>query len=249
MDVLIIIFIAMALLIGLFSVALVFRDFVLDERQRRRKAADQQPQPQVPTVICPVAMAQPVAEPAPVAEPVAEPAAEPVAEPQPEPVATRAEPTIDLDDESTVAFSAVSQSLDEKYLELEPEFKGYYDEIVRCAMSVSGSKRFKNASYEEYKVGSNRLVRIKIKRGIVICELVIPNLAFKSYINSNKVAMKQAPATIKVTDEQSLNAVKHSMGIAMQAIEEERAYKKEQAKLRRKQAKKSADVADTNDQQ
>lgn len=241
MDVLIIIFIAMALLIGLFSVALVFRDFVLDERQRRRKAAEPQPQPQVPTVICPVAMAQPVAEPAPVAEPVAEP--------QPEPVATRAEPTIDLDDESTVAFSAVSQSLDEKYLELEPEFKGYYDEIVRCAMSVSGSKRFKNASYEEYKVGSNRLVRIKIKRGIVICELVIPNLAFKSYINSNKVAMKQAPATIKVTDEQSLNAVKHSMGIAMQAIEEERAYKKEQAKLRRKQAKKSADVADTNDQQ
>lgn len=241
MDVLIIIFIAMALLIGLFSVALVFRDFVLEERQRKRKASEPQPQPQVPTVICPVAVTH---------SQVAEPQPQPEPAPQPEPVATSAEPTIDLDDESTVAFSAASQSLDEKYLELEPEFKGYYDEIVRCAMSVSGSKRFKNASYEEYKVGSNRLVRIKIKRGIVICELVIPNLAFKSYINTNKVAMKQAPATIKVTDEQSLNAVKHSMGIAMQAIEEERAYKKEQAKLRRKQAKKSsADIADTDQQQ
>lgn len=238
MDVLIIIFIAMALLIGLFSVALVFRDFVLEERQRKRKASEPQPQPQVPTVICPVAVTHPQ---------VAEPQPQP--QPEPEPVATRAEPTIDLDDESTVAFSAVSQSLDEKYLELTPEYKAYYDEIVRCAMSVSGSRRFKNASYEEYKVGSNRLVRIKIKRGIVICELVIPNLAFKSYINTNKVAMKQAPATIKVTDEQSLNAVKHSMGIAMQAIEEERAYKKEQAKLRRKQAKKVADDATDTQQQ
>ena len=233
MDVLMIIFIVMALIVGLFSVTLVVRDFILDEKERKRKAAEPQPQPQAPAVVCPVAVAQPQ-----------------VAEPQPaEPVATRAEPTIDLDDESTVAFSAVSQSLDEKYLELDTESKGYYDEIVRCAMSVAGSKRFKNASYEEYKVGSNRLVRIKIKRGVVICELVIPNLAFKSYINTNKVAMKQAPATIKVTDEQSLNAVKHSMGIAMQAIEEERAYKKEQAKLRRKQAKKAAaEVTDTDQQ-
>ncbi len=231
MDVLMIIFIVMALIVGLFSVTLVVRDFILDEKQRKRKAAE--PQPQAPAVVCPVAVAQPQ-----------------VAEPQPaEPVATRAEPTIDLDDESTVAFSAAPQSLDEKYLELDAESKGYYDEIVRCAMSVAGSKRFKNASYEEYKVGSNRLVRIKIKRGIVICELVIPNLAFKSYVNTNKVAMKQAPATIKVIDEQSLNAVKHSMGIAMQAIEEERAYKKEQAKLRRKQAKKAAAEAADTDQQ
>lgn len=222
MEVLIIIFVAMALLIGLFSLVLVGRDVINEEKERRRKKAsgvvEEQPAPQ-PVVVAP---AEPVQLQATIAEETA---------------------TIDLNDESTVAFSKDSQNLDEKYLALEPQYKGYYDEIVRSAMAVEGSKRYKNASYEEYKVGTSRLVRIKIRRGIVVCELVIPNLAFKSYINSNKVSMKQAPAIIKVLDEQSLEAVKHSIGIAVQAIEEEKAFKKEQAKLRRKQNREAAKEA------
>lgn len=230
MEVLMIIFVAMALLIGLFSATLVGRDVIIEEKERRRKKAsgvvEEQPAPQ------PAPAPQPVVAPAPAPQPVVE-----------EPTAAQAEPAIDLNDESTVAFSKDSQNLDEKYLALEPQYKGYYDEIVRSAMAVEGSKRYKNASYEEYKVGTSRLVRIKIRRGIVVCELVIPNLAFKSYMNSNKVAMKQAPATIKVLDEQSLEAVKHSIVIAVQAIEEEKAFKKEQAKLRRKQNREAAKEA------
>ncbi len=231
MEVLMIIFVSLALLIGLFSATLVGRDVVLEEKERRKKKAsgvvEEQPAP------APVPAPQPVVvAPAPAPQPVVE-----------EPTAAQAEPTIDLNDESTVAFSKDSQNLDEKYLALEPQYKGYYDEIVRSAMAVEGSKRYKNASYEEYKVGTSRLVRIKIRRGIVVCELVIPNLAFKSYMNSNKVAMKQAPATIKVLDEQSLEAVKHSIVIAVQAIEEEKAFKKEQAKLRRKQNREAAKEA------
>lgn len=79
------------------------------------------------------------------------------------------------------------------------------------------------------------MVRLKIKRETVICELVIPNLAFKNYVSENRVEVKQAPATIKVVDDATLSAVKDSMQIAINAIEEERAYKKEQAKLRRRQ--------------
>ena len=148
--------------------------------------------------------------------------------------------------ENTIAFSAERSTLDEKYLELTAEQKGYYDEIVRCAMAVDGSKRYKNSGAEEYKVGRSTFVKIKIRRGVIICELVIPNLAFKNYVNDNKVAVKQAPVSIKVTDEATLSAVKDSISIAVKAIEEERAYKKEQAKLRRKlnyaNAKNSADV-------
>ena len=73
-----------------------------------------------------------------------------------------------------------------------------------------------------------------------MCELVIPNLTFKTYVTDNRVAMKQAPATIKVTDETSLTAVKDSIDIAVKAIEEERAYRKEQAKIRRRQRRESA---------
>ncbi len=148
-------------------------------------------------------------------------------------------PVVPLND-GKVAFSAGSKTLDEKYLELSAEQRGYYDEIVRCANSVEGSKRYKNAVYEEYKVGKNRLVRLKIRKDVVICEFVIPNLEFKNYISGNKVAAKQAPTTIKVLDDAALDAVKDSIGIAVNAIEEEKAYKKEQAKLRRKQKREEA---------
>lgn len=141
--------------------------------------------------------------------------------------------------EGSVTFSAASQTLDEKYSELSPEYRGYYDEIVRFAMAVEGSRRFKNSAYEEYKVGKNRLVRLKIKRGLIVCELVIANMAFKNYISDNKVAVKQAPAIIKVTDKASLSAVKDSIGIAVKAIEEEKAYKKEQARIRRRENRKA----------
>lgn len=153
--------------------------------------------------------------------------------------------TADFADDGTVAFSAASQTLDEKYLDLCPEYKGYYDEIVRSAMAVEGSKRFKNAAYEEYKVGKNRVVRLKIRRGVVTCEFVIANLAFKTYAKDSKVAIKQAPARIKVIDEASLNAVKDSIGIAVQAINEEKEFKKEQAKLRRRQNRAVAKLAES----
>ncbi len=143
-------------------------------------------------------------------------------------------------EDSAVTFSRANQTLDEKYLELSTEYKKYYDEIVKYAMAVEGSKRVKNESYEEYKVGKNRIVRLKIRRGVVISELLIPNLTFKTYLADNKVSMKQAPTTIKVLDDATLIAVKDSIDIAVKAIEEEKAYKKEQVKLRRRELRKIA---------
>lgn len=234
MEVMINIFIVAAILIGLFFVFIVGRDVVLEEKEKRqkRRAAEPPSLEDLPDaddafessgaeyVAC-AAMSRPD-------EPKENTATEATAA-----TATTAATASDLS-ENTIAFSAERSTLDEKYLELTAEQKGYYDEIVRCAMAVDGSKRYKNAGAEEYKVGRNTFVKIKIRRGVIMCELVIPNLAFKNYVNDNKVAVKQAPATIKVTDEAALSAVKDSILIAVKAIEEERAYKKEQAKLRRK---------------
>ena len=211
MTALIYIFIIMAVMMGMFCMFVIARDVVLDEKERREKKNNQN--------------AVSVVKPSEVVKPNA--AAEEVA------------PTT-VNDDSAVVFSTATQTLEEKYLELTPEYKGYYDEIVKCAMAVEGSKRIKNANYEEYKVGMSRLVRLKIKRGIVVCELVISNLTFKTYVNDNKVAMKQAPASIKVIDAAACAAVKDSIGIAVKAIEEERAYRKEQAKIRRRERRLEA---------
>ena len=229
MYVLMICFIAVVLIIGIFCVVVVTRDIVTEERAKKNASEAATATPVV--VYQPAPAPQQTEEPE-VEEPTEEPAKE---EPATEETAVTEEVAEDAEDDGVVNFATGTKTLDEKYLELTPEFKGYYDEIVRFANTVEGSKRYKNANYEEYKVGKNRLVRLKIKRETVICELVIPNLALKNYVSENKVEVKQAPATIKVVDDATLSAVKDSMQIAINAIEEERAYKKEQAKLRRRQ--------------
>lgn len=229
MYVLMICFIAVVLIIGIFCVVVVTRDIVTEERAKKNASEAATATPVV--VYQPAPAPQQTEEPE-VEEPTEEPAEE---EPATEETAVTEEVAEEAEDDGVVNFATGTKTLDEKYLELTPEFKGYYDEIVRFANTVEGSKRYKNANYEEYKVGKNRLVRLKIKRETVICELVIPNLAFKNYVSENKVEVKQAPATIKVVDDATLSAVKDSMQIAINAIEEERAYKKEQAKLRRRQ--------------
>lgn len=229
MYVLMICFIAVVLIIGIFCVVVVTRDIVTEERAKKNASEAATATPVV--VYQPAPAPQQTEEPE-VEEPKEEPAKE---EPATEETAVTEEDAEEAEDDGVVNFATGTKTLDEKYLELTPEFKGYYDEIVRFANTVEGSKRYKNANYEEYKVGKNRLVRLKIKRETVICELVIPNLAFKNYVSENKVEVKQAPATIKVVDDATLSAVKDSMQIAINAIEEERAYKKEQAKLRRRQ--------------
>lgn len=229
MYVLMICFIAVVLIIGIFCVVVVTRDIVTEERAKKNAS---EAATATPVVVYQPAPAPQQAEEPEVEEPKEEPAEE---EPATEETAVTEEVAEEAEDDGVVNFATGTKTLDEKYLELTPEFKGYYDEIVRFANTVEGSKRYKNANYEEYKVGKNRLVRLKIKRETVICELVIPNLAFKNYVSENKVEVKQAPATIKVVDDATLSAVKDSMQIAINAIEEERAYKKEQAKLRRRQ--------------
>ena len=224
MTIIIYAFIILAIVMAMFCMFVMARDVIIEERERRQKKEELGCKP-------PVAYNQPA----------------PVLEDQPAPKKEEASakelakeevaPTIT--DDSAIVFSATQQTLDEKYLELSQEHKSYYDEIVKFAMAVEGSKRFKNESYEEYKVGKTRIVRLKIKRGVIVCELVIPNLTFKTYVADNKVAMKQAPATIKVIDEATFNAVKESIKIAVKAMEEEKAYRKEQAKLRRKQKRES----------
>ncbi len=150
------------------------------------------------------------------------------------------EEPVSEEQEGDVTFSTEKRTLDEKYLELSAEYKGYYDELVRYAMSFEGSRRYKTANHEEYKVSRRRLVKIKIKREIIVCELLVPNLDFKNFISENKVEAKQQSTVINVTDEQSLEAVKGCIAIAYQEIEEELAYKKEQARIRRLEKRKEA---------
>ena len=138
--------------------------------------------------------------------------------------------------QSDVSFDLRKETLEEKYLALPSPIRAYYDDIVKTANGVEGARRFKNESYEEYKLGKSRLVRLKIRRGALIAELIIPNLSFKTY-QTGGASLKQAPTSVKVVDEASLGAVKEGIAYTLKSIEDEKAYKKQLARERRRKAK------------
>lgn len=232
MEVLFMMFMVVVSIMALFAVAVVLRDIVKEillERRERDAAR---------------AAAAPVVEPVKVAEPVVEPVAEPEPVVEPEPVAEPAvEPTPEEDD-GTISFAAGQQkTLEEKYLELTPEARGWYDEIIRHASIIEGSKRFKNTRYEEYKLGNSRLVRMLIKRGIIHCEFILHNSDFKNYVNENKISVRQAATTMRIDSRDTVDAAKNSIDIVVAAIAEEKEYKKQLARERRK-AQKNATAAE-----
>lgn len=265
MDTFIYVFMVFACLLTAFSMVVIARDIIIDGRQRKQEKTEQQPPVVVVQQPTPVVVQQDapiVAQPTPVAEPVVEPVAEPVAEAQVEetpaveetavaeeaPVAAVEEAVDEVEeefDENSVTFSkSARETLEEKYLALPAEYKSFYDEIVKHATIQEGSKRFKNARYEEFKIGQARIVRVLIKRGIIVCEFIMQNTDFKNYINETNVNVRQAATVIKVVDVEALQAVKDSIDIVVKAIAEEKEYKKQIAREKRKKAREEKKLAE-----
>ena len=138
----------------------------------------------------------------------------------------------------TISFAlGQQQTIDEKYYALPAEQRAWYDEIIKYATMVEGSKRFKNARYEEYKVGKNRIVRITIKRGVIQCEFILHNTDFKNYVNENKINIKQSATTMLVENAATVDAVKNSIDIVVASLAAEREYKKQLAREKRRAAR------------
>ena len=263
MEILFMVFMVIVSIMALFAVMVVFRDIVqevfisrkerekfdriIQELQAKAAAPVAEPAP-APVVVA----AAPVEEPAPVEEVVEEPVEEPapVEEPVEEPAPVEApveEPTPveEAEDPDKISFSkGQQQTLEEKYLALPIEKRRWYDEIIKYASAVEGSKRFKNARYEEYKVGSSRLVRLLIKRGAIHCEFYLHNIDFKTYVNENKIAVKQSATTMLVEEAATVDAVKSSIDIVVAQIAEEKEYKKNLAREKRRAARAKAAEAE-----
>ncbi len=137
--------------------------------------------------------------------------------------------------DDAVSFSAdKGLTLDDKYSALDKATKKRYDEIANYASKVEGGKRFKNLRYEEYKVGSLRIVRMLIKRGIIVCEFMMQNQSFKSYVMENKISAKQSATVIKVSDDDSVQVIKDTIDIVVKQIEAEKELKKQIAREKRR---------------
>ena len=253
MEILFMVFMVVVSIMALFAVMVVFRDIVSEvlQARRERESADRSIIRHAERIIAEAeakAQAEAVKEAPAVAEPVkieepATPVIEAVEEApviEEEPAEAEAPETEETAD-GTISFSlGQQQTLDEKYLELPQEQRGWYDEIIKYASAVEGSKRVKNARYEEYKVGKNRLVRMVIKRGVINCEFILHNSDFKNYVNENKIAVKQSSTTMLVETAESVGVVKNTVDIVVAQIAEEKEYKKQLAREKRRAARAAA---------
>lgn len=255
MEILFMVFMVVVSIMALFAVMVVFRDIVKEilvarrERDAEARSIVQEAERIVAEAAAKEAAVAAVEKPAPVLEEpaVEEPAVEESAPEEPALEEPAAEEPAAVEAEGTISFSmGQQQTLEEKYLALPSEQRGWYDEIIKYASAVEGSKRFKNVRYEEYKVGKNRLVRLLIKRGTINCEFILHNSDFKNYINENKISVRQSATTMLVESAATVDAVKSSIDIVVAAIAEEKEYKKKLARERRRAARgASAAAAET----
>ncbi len=224
MEILFMVFMVFVSITTLFAVLVVLRDIVKEIANSKRKSASDKVEPvkeQVAKISEPIIVETPA------------PACEPTEEPKVEDTAVLEEIATSVD--TKISFSAGEvKTLVEKYNALSKKDKKRYDEIVNYAKSVEGNRCFKNDRYEEYKVGTNRLVRMLIKRGVIVCEFILHNSDFKNYVNQNKISVKQSATTIKVLDDSSVAVAKSSIDIAVAEIKKEKEFKKQLAREKRR---------------
>ena len=172
---------------------------------------------------------------------VTEEPAEEVVEPAIEEVAT-----VDaVDIENAVVFSTHSFTMAEKYATLSSEYKAFFDDIVRHALSKEGVKELKSNNHYDYKIGSYRVVRITIKRGEIICEFSFIDRDFRNYASASKVRMKASATSMKVNEASAVGVAKDCIDLICTQIAEDKEYKKELAREKRRERRKRASESES----
>lgn len=155
--------------------------------------------------------------------------------PAPAPVAMEVA-AAEVEPKGNVIFSAdAGVTHEEKYGLLPKEARAWYDEIAAYAAAVQGAKRYMGKHYEEYKIGSRKIVRFSIKRGVIVCQFLLQNSDFHSYVSENKIAVSSAPTSMKVTDEAAVKAAKGAIDIVKKSIDEEKELKRRLSNEKRRQ--------------
>ena len=250
----------------LFAVLVIARDMVAESMGKRKRAFSSdatEPKEQVvkevtiikevpavaPQAITTVQAPPPAPQPAPEAPAVTE---EPPKAEETAPVDEEIVPTVtpasvsEIVDDNAVRFSATQHDMETKYAMLSKDAKAYFDAIAKHALSKEGVKANLTKSYHDYKIGASRLIRMSIKRGEIVCEFVFIDRNFKNYASQADLKFKSSGTVIKVTEPSAVGVAKDGIDLVFNQILEEREYKKQLARERRK-AKRQAQAADTTE--
>lgn len=251
LQIVVIVFMLFLCALCLFAVVVIVRDIIHEsalarrEREREEKqltATPAQPEP-VQVVVQPAVIPAPALDPAPVAE---EPAEAPVVE---ETAVIEEAPAEEIavavaeeeeDDPDAVSFNRVSLTMEEKYGTLSTEFKRYFDDIVKHAISKEGVKESKRSGSYDYKIGAYKVLRMMIKRGEIVCEFNFIDRDFNNYASESNVRIKQSATQVRVLEASAVGVVKDGIDLVCQQIAEDKEHKKELAREKRREKRRLA---------
>ena len=232
----------------LFAVIVIVRDIVHESMTAKKERADQknsEKQDPVQVVVQPVisaaALPQPVVEDKPVA-PVA-PVVETAAEAPVEELAIAEE----SDGPEGVVFSKVALTMAEKYQMLSSEYKRYFDQIVKYALSKEGVTEARRNTAYDYKIGTYRVVRLTIKRGEIVCEFNFIDRDFKNYASEASVKVKQLGTAVKVSEKLAVGVVKDGIDLVVTQIAADKEHKKMLAREKRNEKRRQERAKKTTD--
>lgn len=144
----------------------------------------------------------------------------------------------DEEDPDEVSFNRLNLSVEEKYATLSTEFKRYFDDIVRHAVSKEGVKEFKRSSSYDYKIGAYKVLRITIKRGEIVCSFNFIDRNFNDYANESNVKIKQSATVVRVYEASGVGVVKDGIDLVCVQIAEDKEHKKEIARAKRRERRR-----------
>jgi hypothetical protein len=233
-------------LLCLFAVIVIVRDIIYESSKTRREREAERANEKTRSereadranaeapVLALVAESAPVVE-TKVEEPVREEAIAPKKGGAEEVAATE-------DNPDAVSFSRVSLTMEEKYATLSTEFKRYFDDIIRHALSKEGVKESKQSGAYVYRIASYKVLKMMIKRSEIVCEFTFIDRAFLNYANTSggEVKIKQSATAVRVTDASAVGVVKDGIDLVCTQIDADKEYKKKLAKEKRREKRRLA---------
>ena len=185
----------------------------------------------------------------PVVEEVAEaPVEEAVAEPVVEEVAEEA-----VAEENAGKFAVIDTSViipkkshEEKYADLDEDSKKYYDAIMAYAESLADVKRQSSVNADTIFYGRTCVVKTQIKQTRVVCSFSMLDAEMKRMLKSNKGAQEKF-TSIRIVDDESLEAAKKSVDFAYKAAIAEKEFKHQMQLQKRRDARKAKKEAAATD--
>lgn len=141
-------------------------------------------------------------------------------------------------EDGAVSFNRVNLTLEEKYATLSSEFKRFFDDIVKHALSKSGVKEFKKSGSYDYKIGAYKVLKLTVKRGEIVCYFNFIDRDFNSYANESNVKIKQSATVVRVLEASAVGVVKDGVDLVCQQIAEDKDRKRALANEKRREKRR-----------